>query len=205
MIFRERDRLGQAATLLVGAMMSSLLMMGCDPVGTSPEPGLLRVTLQADPADSTITIADQVYNLNEVAAQMYVTVSQGRAYRDTTYAQLFQDPQDLSAEEEIFLNMLRRVGDNQTPEYRVYETLMPPATYDSLQIVFNASQFVVGDFQNEVNLQPGTSPLVTFQQSFQIESNEVTTVNLQMRPLESLTRFKDVFYFNPVLQVASVE
>lgn len=205
MIWKKKEGFGQLGLMLMGVLVSGLLAMGCDPVGTSPEPGLLRVVLQPDPADSTIVIADQSYNINEVPALMPVSISQGRAYRDTSYAQLFRDAQDLTTEGEIRINVLRRFAGGQSPAYQIYETLLPPAMYDSLQIVFNADQFLIGDFVNEVSTPPGESPLVTFRQSFQIESEEITTVRITMRPLESLTRFKDVFYFTPEFNEPSVE
>jgi hypothetical protein len=204
MIRRTKARFAEAGVLLMGMMAGGLLMVGCDAVTTSPEPGLLRVTLQANPADSAKEIAGQTYNLNEISAQMNVTISQGRAYRGTTFAQLFRDARDLSEQRQAEFDLLERRS-GEIPQHLVYETLLPPATYDSLQGVFTANRFRVPGFGSEVTTAPDASPLVTFRESFQIESEETTTVHLQMSPLASLDRFKDEFRYTPILDVASVE
>src|SRR5690606_39362259 len=64
--------------------------VGCDTgVQESPEPGVLRVTMQADPADTTIVIAGQVLTVSP-SDSFGVTIYQGRAFRDTLVSVLLQ-------------------------------------------------------------------------------------------------------------------
>ncbi|MCK4577794.1 MAG: hypothetical protein KAU50_03320 [Candidatus Marinimicrobia bacterium] len=88
-------------TALLPALWSSLVFVGCTgPVESSLDPGILRVILQSDPADTSIVVVSDTLTVLPWNS-FDVTVFQGKVYSDSNYALLFKDitayrPEDLT-------------------------------------------------------------------------------------------------------------
>ena len=189
--------------ILLPLLFAILGITGCDSgVAPSPTPGVLRVLLRADAADTTKEIVGQHISLDEVQQKRFmVTLTQGQAYRDTAFSLLYRTLRSFQIEDESY-NVLAREN-QEPPTYVVYETRLPPASYDSLQLVVTASQMAIGAFDNIPIAQP-PQPLATFRQPFAITEGDTTEVLLVIRPLQSLSRFLDEFVFEQCVKVVRV-
>lgn len=180
-----------------------LVGIGCDTgVEESPEPGVLRVTMQADPADTTIEIAGQRLAISS-SDSFGVTVYQGRAFRDSAFAVLFKSTTSYR-ERDFVYNVFRRDG-SDFEEFVIFESLLPPAEYDSLRFSATAEVLSIGNFQIPVRLPPDDVPPMDFPTSFRIVEHETTEVKVMLRPLESVRRFRDMYLFHRQFEVTHVE
>ncbi len=189
---------------LLGLLIFTTCNTGVEP---SPEPGLLRVTLQSAPDDTSIIVnADTFYTTG--GDSFRVTIFQGKAYVESDWAILYKDTSRFR-EEEHHYNILRQ-RDGSFTEYTIFESFLPPDTYDTLQFGISASFMLLtygfdhGGLPVPMELPPGASPVVNLETDYTIESGKVTEVGLQISPFESVTRFRDLFHFTPEIQVTGV-
>lgn len=188
--------------LSISAGLLLTAALGCDTgVETSPDPGVLKVTMQADPADTTIEIAGELLSVSP-GDSFGVTIFQGRAYRDTSFAILFKSTTSYR-ERDFVYNVLSRDGD-AFEEFLIFETQLPPAEYDSLRFSATAEMLRIGSFQIPVRLPPDVTPSMDFPTNFRIVERETTEVKVMLRPLESVQRFRDTYLFHRQFEVAEV-
>ncbi len=180
----------------------------------SPEPSLLRITLQADPGDSTIIIADDTIYARP-RDSMQITIFQGKTFMDgdgfvdSNYSVLFKDTLQ-SFTRDWDYNILKRNEDGEYRRYTIFESFVPPGEYDSLQFGIRA-RFVLlsygydeGGLEVPMETPPGTDPIIEIEEQFTMEEAKVTEINLRLRPFGSVTRYQDVFWFTPELWVEDV-
>jgi len=61
----------------------------CDPkIEDSPQPGILRVTLESDPTDTTIIIVTDTLTVSD-GDVFLISIFQGRSYQDSTWGILY--------------------------------------------------------------------------------------------------------------------
>ena len=53
-------------------------------------------------------------------------------------------------------------------------------------------------------IPPGESPFVEFPIDFKIEENSTTEIIIEIKPLKSVVRYRDIFHFVPDVEVKSV-
>ncbi len=208
------------ATCFAIVVMLNSCQTGVEP---SPDPGILRVTLKANEADTTIIIQSDTSRLSRWD-EFNLTVSQGRLYRGSNYALLYANP-TIDRIPGSTVNILHREWLNGVPvkqtditeintknsrymTYIVFECLVPPGTYDSLTFTLTAAEiltFIPKVYQNPVQLPLGTRPPMQFTTTIRINEGHVTQVNLEILPFGSLTRYRDSYLFNRKVKVVSVD
>lgn len=177
--------------------------VGCDTgVQESPEPGVLRVTMQADPADTTIVIAGQVLTVSP-SDSFGVTIYQGRAFRDTLFAVLLKSTTSYRERDYVY-NVFQRDG-SEFAEFVIFESLLPPGDYDSLRFSASAEMLSIGSFLIPVRLPPDAEPAMDFPARFQIAERDTTEIKVMLRPLESVRRFRDMYLFHRQFEVTHIE
>lgn len=193
---------GCKAVGIAVALLGGLAWTGCSTgVEESPDPGILRVVLQTDPADTTIEIAGQQLTVSP-SDSFGVTIFQGRAFRDTTFAILFKSI-DSYREQDFVYNVLKQSGGG-FEEFVIFESLIPPGMYDRLQFGVTAEFLQIGNFQIPVQLPPDARPLMDFDVAYEIESEQTTQITVRLKPLASVERFRDLFLFRRQFEVVGV-
>lgn len=181
-----------------------IYLIGCDTgVEASPDPGVLRVTLQADPEDTQIRIGK-----DEVTASpgdhFPVTIFQGKVYRDSAYAVLFQSL-EAYREQDYQYDLLAPGADGGFKQHVIFESYVPPGTYDKLQFGATATEMRIGGFVIPMALPPNTPGLMDFEQPFEIFENDTTVIHLQIKPFESVVRFRDSYHFTREFEITDIE
>jgi hypothetical protein len=186
-----------------------ILILSCDTgVEPSPEPGLLRVNLMADKADSSIVISgDTLYA--SPGDSMEIIIFQGRAYNDSNYVILLKNRDQAVAEDHRY-NLLRRNNSGDYKKYTIFEYYVPPKSYNKLQFGISSKfllltyGYAVGGTGVHVKNKPDENNIEEFLINFDVNQGEITEINLQLEPFNSLTRHKDVFWFTPKFEVVSI-
>jgi hypothetical protein len=210
--------------LVVKCLAIAIVLNGCQTgVEPSPDPGILRVTLKANEADTTIIIQSDTSRLSRWD-EFNLAVSQGRLYRGSNYALLYVN-RSIDRIAGSTVNILHREWLNGVPTkhtdvmeintknsrymtYVVFESFVPPGTYDSLTFTLMASEiliFIPKVYQNPVQLPPGTRPPMQFTTSIKVNEGRVTQVNLEILPFRSLTRYRDSYLFDRKVNVVGVD
>jgi len=201
-------RLRKYLELLV-CVVPIMVIVSCNTgLEPSPEPALLRVILQADPADTTIVIGDDVFFASE-GDSMSVSVSQGNVYLvDSSFATLHKDTIQY-LDRTYTYNLLRR--DNGFMEYPIFESYVPPGDYNRLEFILKADYvlltygFAIGGIGVPMESPPEENELRTFHFDFTMKAGEVTEILIYLMPFESVDRYQDIFRFTPVFEIANVE
>ncbi|NIT59569.1 MAG: hypothetical protein GWN00_26120 [Aliifodinibius sp.] len=186
--------------LLIGI---TFILLGCSSgVEESPDPGIVRVTLQSDPTDKSIVIIGDTL-ITEEDDQMIATIFQGRVYRDTIFSILFKDT-DSFRQEDITVDLLKRNSAGEYQEYTLFEYFVPPGNYDRVQFGLTSSQLDIGPLEIPVRLPPGESSLLDIPANFEVRENTTTEITIQIKPLDSLQRFRDVYQFFRIVEVMDI-
>ena len=176
-----------------------MVLFGCSTgVEPSEEFGVLRVTVQSAPGDTAVSIIGEEIAVDTSAA-FNLTFGQGKAFCNGNYAVLFQDTLSYR-QEEINVNVLEREGHAYQPHI-VFESFVPPGTYDSLEFTISAQRVRISGFTIPVSRPPGMSLLETIPHEFAVEDNRTTEIVVQISPFQSVQRFRDRYQFIPVLSV----
>ncbi len=171
-------------------------------VEESPQPGIVRVTLQANPADTTILILTDTVRVTD-RDSMGVTIFQGKIFSGVKFATLFRSLTSYR-QEDVPYNVLRRESGTYKT-YPVYESYVPPGDYTKLQIGVTATLLKLRDVAPiQLQLRPDDPLLLDFDVGFQVSENKITEIMLQIDPLRSLTRYRDLYYFERKMRVLGV-
>lgn len=188
-----------------------VLLAHCETgVQPSPKPGLLRITLQADPTDSLIVIARDTLK-RSYRDSMQITVFQGKAYNDSNFAVLRKDTLQRFAQDHKYNILKKNPEDSTYKTFKIFEYFVPPGQYDKIQFGISAQfmqltyGYVHGGLPVQMEKAPGANLLVDLQQEFTIESREITEINVILSPFDSATRYLDLFRFTPKVRIVNVE
>lgn len=184
------------------ALAIGILVLSCNTgIEVSPAPGVIRVTLQSDPADTSIIIIKDTIAVSE-RDWFGVTITQGKIYHGDNFAILFKDTKSYRVEDVIYNILEREAG--QYKKFTIYESYAPPNSYDKLQFGVTASLLRMGFFNIPVQLRPGDALLVDQMVNFDIKENQTTEINVQISPFKSVVRYKDTYYFTRQMQIIDV-
>lgn len=192
-------------------------------VEESPTPGILRVKLQSNEADSILVILGDTARCSRVD-RYNVIVSRGRLYRGKNYVDLYRTP-SIDRITADTINLIQRqwfdgrlVNDTDSFEiprsqtryigYTVFEWYTPPGAYDKLQFALTGIEVFVAiprQFNNPLQLPEGTSSVMDFPASITVEEGKVTDVELEIDPFKSIRRFKDSYIFDRIVRIKKIE
>jgi hypothetical protein len=183
--------------------MAGLVVSSCTTnIEPSPQPGILKVTFQADSADTVIVIQNQTVRISS-RDYFGVTIAQGIAYSGDEFAFLYTNPNNYSLAP-VTYNIFEWDEDGHYQEFTIFESHVPPRTYQKIQFNMRADQVRVGFFQIPAELPPGASSSRALETSFEIFENRVTEVKIQISPFKSVTRYRDSYQFTPAMKILEV-
>lgn len=174
-------------------------------VEKSPDPGIIQVHLQSAPGDTVITIGKERLVVSE-GDQFQVSVFQGRVVKDSTYAILYKNLADYQEEEHAY-NLLEKTATGTTANYQIFNTYIPPGVYKKLEFGLTAEQIRIGNFSIPVDLPPDVGSIIAFdfEKPVEVNSNDTTVVNLQIRPFKSINRYRDSFRFERDVSITKIQ
>ncbi len=176
-----------------------LILSACSTgVEKSKEPGVLRITLTADPSDTTITIVNKTYQPDSTSI-MYLNIFEAKVYSDSNYAKLVPTLEDFR-DDGNFYNIIKRENDNYQT-YIIYESYVPPGEFDKIQFGLTASMLYIDGFGIPLQLPENESLLFDLDLDFFVEENDTTEIKLQIKPLESLVRYRDTYLYKREIKV----
>jgi hypothetical protein len=179
--------------LLLGVCAIAWLWGCTTGVEPSPQAGIVRVTLESNPADTSIIVIVDTLVISDQDS-MDLTVFQGRvAVGDARFATLFPSLNSYRQEDVVY-NILRRKSGSYV-RYVIFESYVPPGSYDAVQFGMSATTLKF-HYQPPITIEPPQDSLrfVTFRGlNFSVSENRVTEIDLQLDPLKSLTRYRDVY------------
>ncbi len=215
-----RNRIVQLAGVGLLAFWAVQCTTGVDP---SPEPGILRVMLKGVETDTMIVIQSDTSEFSRWDLfDLYLAT--GRVYQGANYATIYNNPSnDRKGSDTV--NILAREwldGAPITPRdtaritpqnsrwinYVVFESYVPPGEYDRLYFALTATEmeiWIPKHYLNPVQLPPGTQPGMDFNIPFTVVEGGVTEIRLEIYPYQSLSRYRDAFYFDRQIVVSNVE
>ncbi len=199
---------------LVIAIVCGFLIsiISCDTeMEPSPDPGVLRVTLQSDPQDTSIVkVTDTLYvSQND---SLSLKIFQGKVYKDTVYAILYKDISSYK-QEEITYNIIKRdsAGYNR---FVIFESYIPPLDYDRIRFGITSDLLEIctldtADSTYDISttkVQPpeGADLFVDLYQDFYVSENDTTEINVQISPFKSISRYRDTYHFIPDICITNV-
>lgn len=200
---RRRTRGGvlAAGVCFLWAVLDLACTTGVEP---SPGPGTLRVTLTSDPADTSIIILSDTSEYYP-SDRMDIITSQGRAYRGEHFAQLYVDQSNQRILSDTN-NVIYREN-NQYLTYTIFESYVPPGPYDRLELNLAGTKLIIHVpriYEIDVLLPPGESPTMSFPINVEVKEGQVTQVDLQIKPYQSLGRYLDYYVFDRQVEVLRV-
>jgi hypothetical protein len=170
----------------------------------SPGPGILRIIMTSDETDRFLVVGgDTVWAEEGSADSLAMAVGQGRAYRGIDFAILYKTLHDYQ-EVTSYCNPIRRMNGAYVDCY-LFETQLPPATFDSLKINLTASMIRIGPYTIPLAPVEGASEFVKFAEPFRIEEGRTTVVRLLLKPFASLQRVEDEYRYNWLITVSKIE
>lgn len=191
-----------AHTYKISGFLLLINLVACSTgIEPSPDPGTLRITLESDPTDrSLIIVTDPV----EVGTedQFDLTIFQGKAFRDSVFFVLFNHPATNQQRDQI-INILEQEGDGYA-SHTIFESYLPPGGYTRFEFGISTNEFRVASFTIPVRLSPSTTVLQGFSTQFDIEPGRTTEIVVQIKPLQSVKRFRNQFLFEANLDVIDV-
>jgi len=175
---------------------------GCNiGVEKSEYPGVIRVNLQADPTDTSITILDKTY-IPDTSSVMKVKVFEAKAYIDSCYTILLPTL-DAFIDEGKSYNILEK-DEGKYKKYKIYESYAPPGIYNRLQFGIVVKELEIGGYKIPIEVPEGESLIYNFDIEFAVYEYDTTEINIQIKPFKSLYRYRDSYMFNGNLEITSI-
>jgi hypothetical protein len=207
-----------AGTVLLAAAVLSCTT-GVDP---SPDPGIIRVMIKGVESDTMIVIQSDSSEFSRWD-RFDLYLSTGRVYQGSNYATIYNNPSNERKGADT-VNILAREwldGAPITPRdtaritpqnsrwisYLVFESYVPPGEYDRLYFSLTATEmeiFIPKHYLNPVQLPPGVQPGMSFDIPFSVTEGGTTEINLEIYPYQSLSRYRDAFFFDRKVVVSNV-
>lgn len=188
------------------ACLAGLILLGCTSgIENSPAPGIVRVILQSDPVDTSIVILNNTYVVTQ-SDTFKATVFQGRVYRDSLFSLLYRDLSSYRQTDDTY-NLIGRENNQYLP-IKLFESYVPAQRYNRLEFGLTGNEFKIGGstgYKILVQLPPGEALLISMQIDFEVFENQVTEIVLQIKPLSSLVRYRDTYFFTREIELMGVK
>ncbi|MFQ6113487.1 MAG: hypothetical protein ACE5NG_05275 [bacterium] len=154
-------------------------------------------------SDKFIVIAGDTAMVGDgVIDSLALTIGQGRAYTSGNFAILYKSLNEYRELSETYNILAQENGVYM--EFLIFESYLPPATYDSLKIIITANYLQIGSYQIPIEMPQGVNPLMKFDQRFDINENRVTEIHLELKPFKSMVRVGDTYHFFRDIEVAEI-
>lgn len=170
------------------------------------------LTVTGDSISTTLVISDVdtlniagnvvIVSKNNDFNVFKVSVFQGKIYHDNLYAVLFTGLSKYRTETRDY-NLLEQTGGRYRP-FVIFESYVPPGEYDVLEFGLTASQLTLGVFNSPIELPEGESSLIRIIKDFDVLEGGTTELRVQIRPLESIARYRDSFIFDRAIEINTI-
>jgi len=190
---------------LYAVVLLLILLTGtsCDTgVEASLDPGIVRVNLVGDQADTSLVIVNDIYTIAD-GDSMAVKIFQGKVFKDSVFAVLYRDIKAYQ-QEDITYNIIKREN-NKYKSYTIFESYVPPFEYDRIQFGITSSIVKLSGFDDiKVESSDDDNIFVDLYEKFEVFENSVTEINICLEPFQSITRYRDSYKFVPVIRISSI-
>jgi hypothetical protein len=177
------------------------LLGSCDPgIEDSPDPGILRVTLESDQSDTVIVIVTDTLTVSEEDIFL-MSVFQGQVFQDSTYGILYPTLSG-TRQEEIFYNLIRREN-GQYQRFTIFETYVPPGPYNKIEFGIDTRFLKLKNFDLIEVITPDNY-FLELPTSFDVKLNATTEVNVRVKPFQYIIRYRDIYLFQPEMEIVGV-
>ncbi len=192
------------------ATLTLLLILGtvfyftnCSNIEKSPDPGILRITLFSDSTDTTIVIVTDTFTVG-LEDSFGVTIFQGKVYKDSAFAVLYPTLWSYK-QEDIVYNLIKREG-NQYMSFIIFESYVPPQDYNRIKFGIKPTVLKFSDFDEiKVESPQDSSEFIELERHFTVYENKVTEVKIQIKPFQSIYRYRDTYLFDPKMEIVDVQ
>lgn len=182
--------------------VAAMLLSTCaTDIQTSPEPGVLKVILYSDPADTQIVILSKTFTVSE-NDYFGATVFQGKVFSGEKFAFLYKDKMSYR-QEDVTYNIIERKN-RQYTLFTIFDSYVPPGNYDILQFGLNSNQVKIGYLEIPVKLPSGQTPMRKLERAFEIFENQTTEIKVQISPFQSVKRYRDAYQFIPEMKIIDI-
>ena len=179
-----------------------LLFFACSSgIEFSPDPGILRITLESDQADTTISIVTDTLTVSDNDV-FRITIFQGKVYQDSTFTVLYPTIESNSQEERAY-NLITREN-HQYQKFTIFESYVPPFKYNKIQFGLDSDFLKLRNFDKIQVVTPNNFFLI-LETDFEVHENRMTEVNLRVSPFENVVRYKDTYIFAPIMEVVGIK
>ena len=181
-----------------------VVISGCVEIEPSPDPGVLRVQLEHNPADSIIHIGSRDFSFGNNDLFL-ISVYQGRAHSDSAFFVLYETPTTYFAGENMY-NILGRDTSDALQTVTIFESYLPPGEYTSVEFGMSpealllSEGYAVGGLFIPIEEAPGSSPLVSLELDYEIVENDTTNILVRLSSFQSVVRYRDIFHFAPEIE-----
>lgn len=190
--------------LITVTIILSVFLLGCSTgVETSDPPGVLKVYLQPSEADTNLTIVNTNYTIDP-KDEFMIQVSEGKAYQDSTFFILYRNL-DTFTERDIVRDLLSGVNNENYERQLIYETYLPVGVYSKLEFFLSSSLFQLDGFEVPVVTPTGQPIPIKKEEEFSIFENDTTSIYLEIEIVESVTRYRDTYVFDPDPNILKIE
>jgi len=168
-------------------------------VGDPSIPGILRVTLEADPEDTLIVILGDTVIVSDEDS-LGIKIYQGKGWAaDGSYGILYNSVLDYNQDQFVYNVLKKEAGEYK--KYILYESFLPEGTYSSVSTGLEGLHMKIGIFNIPLTQPVGADPIMNFDVTYEVSQGKVTEVNLIIQPLASMTRYLDSYVFARNVQV----
>ncbi|OGB61741.1 MAG: hypothetical protein A2Y94_12605 [Caldithrix sp. RBG_13_44_9] len=178
-----------------------LLFGSCDTgIEDSPDPGILRITLESDQSDTVIVIVTDTLTVSDDDI-LLMSIFQGRVFQDSTYGVLYPTISS-TRQEEIFYNLILRES-GQYKRFTIFETYVPPGFYNRIEYGIDSRFLKLKNFDLIEVITPDNY-FLKLPTSFEVKSNGITEVNVSVKPFQYIIRYRDIYLFQPEMEVVGI-
>lgn len=177
------------------------LMVGCDTgIEDSPDPGILRITLESDQSDTTIIIVRDTLTVSYEDI-FRIKIFQGKAFQDSMYGVLY-DTITSNSQIEKYYNLIRREN-NQYVRFTIFESFLPPFNFNKVSFGIDATSLKLKNF-DLIEVVTPSNYFIELPVDFNVSGNGLTEVNVRVAPFKYIERYKDIYIFAPEMEVIGV-
>jgi len=177
------------------------LLGGCDTgIEDSPDPGILRITLESDQSDTVIVIVTDTLTVSDEDVFL-MSVFQGQVFEDSTYGILYPTLSS-TRQEEIFYNLIWRES-GQYQRFTIFESYVPPGSYNKIEFGIDSRFLKLQNFDLIEVLTPDNY-FLELPTSFEVKSKGTTEVNVSVKPFQSIIRYRDIYLFQPEMEIVGI-
>lgn len=191
--------------LVTVLLASALSILSCSELTQADEnvvPSILRVVLEPDPTDSTITILGETFGVSD-GDSLGINVYQGRAISaDSNFALLYKNVNSWRQDQHTYNLLLRENGN--FIEHTVFESFVPPGEYSAISLGLEGFHMQVGPYSIPVELSKALDPIAEFPAEYSMEEGKVTEIHILIEPFNSMTRQLDSYVFSRQAKVGDI-